>query len=271
MRKTLRSHRFDIALDPQGLAKSAMLAWLSGAPQRIGFAKPRGREGSDWLHNRLCQPRHSHLVDCQLELLNHLDIEPQPAEFRLPRDTEAEQRVETFLQAVSLSAGDFAVINPGAGWDSKLWPAERFGRIAEMLGRRLGVRSVAVWAGARERAWAQEIVDLSGGAAEMAPPTSLPELTSLVRRGGFFVGSDTGPLHIAAAAGVPCVGLYGVTRPEDCGPYGSQHITVQEYYQTGSAKQRRRADNLAMRAIETETVFQACERLWQNVSRAQAA
>src|SRR5206468_1478129 len=102
-----------------------------------------------------------------------------------------------------------------------------------------GMPSVVAWAGAKERAWADEIIVKAAGHAHMAPPTSLPELASLARRAVMFVGSDTGPLHLAAAVGTPCVGLYGPMPAERNGPYGPQHIALQETRLTGSKRDRR--------------------------------
>jgi ADP-heptose:LPS heptosyltransferase len=76
-----------------------------------------------------------------------------------------------------------------------------------------------------------------------------------------YLGSDTGPMHLAAAVGTSCIGLFGTTRPEESGPYGQQHICLQARYQSGSARQRRRADNDAMREITAESVCDACDSL----------
>ena len=92
----------------------------------------------------------------------------------------------------------------------------------------------------------------------MAPSTTLPQLGALVAAAQLFVGADTGPLHLAAAMGTPCVGLYGPTRPEECGPYGDGHQTVQAYHQDGGSRERRGRDNHAMQAITVEMVCQAC-------------
>jgi ADP-heptose:LPS heptosyltransferase len=76
-----------------------------------------------------------------------------------------------------------------------------------------------------------------------------------------FVGSDTGPLHLAAAVDLPCVSLYGPSRPENCGPFGERHVVLQKYYQDGSCRERRRADNHALRAIQVSDVTAACDEL----------
>jgi ADP-heptose:LPS heptosyltransferase len=258
LRSKLRSLHFDVTLDPQSLTKSALAAWLSGAPRRIGFARPWGRELAPLLNNQTVAPAATHVVDCYLELTRPLGAEPAPARFEVPIRPETRRFAAGFLSELQL-AGSYAVVNPGAGWDSKLWPAERYGEVARFLGEKRLLPSLVVWSGDRERQWAQTIVQQSGGHAVPAPTTTLPQLAALTAGAKLFVGSDTGPLHLAAALGVRCVGLYGPTRPEVCGPYGAGHRTVQAFYQDGNSRQRRGSDNRAMQAITVEMVCAACD------------
>jgi ADP-heptose:LPS heptosyltransferase len=259
LRRELRARRFDVAIDPQSLTKSSMLGWLSGAPQRIGFAAPQGRELSVWLNNQRIGPQQEHVVRRYLELLRPIvgsaDLTPI---FELP--VRQHPRIERFLEQAQLTTG-FAVINPGAGWDSKLWLPERFGQVARHLGQRHDLPSAVVWAGDRERSWAERIVALGGGHACLAPETNLPELARLMQRARLCVAADTGPLHLAAAVGTTCVGMYGSTLPSVCGPFGSQHACVQAFYQGGSARERRNAQNDAMQAIEVPMVTRACDQV----------
>ena len=258
LRQRLRTQKFDLALDPQGLTKSALVGWLSGAPRRIGFARPVGREISPWLQTELVPSRQPHVVDRYLELLAPLGIKAARAEFRFPMDAAARFQLAPFLDQPQLKHG-FAVVNPGAGWDSKLWPAQRYAEVAQYLANRHRLPTVVVWAGHRERAWGEEIVSGANGHALLAPKTALLELGELLRSARLFVGSDTGPLHMAAAVGVSCVGIYGPTRPEECGPYGPGHKAVQAFYQSGSSRERRSAGNNAMRAVSVSDICAACD------------
>jgi lipopolysaccharide heptosyltransferase I len=259
LRSKLRAMQFDVTLDPQSLSKSAIAAWLSGAPRRIGFARPLGRELAPLLNNQTIAAQATHVVDCQRELLKPLGVEPGAARFGIPIRTDARRFAADFLEKSRLHAG-YVLLNPGAGWDSKLWPAERYGAVARCLAEKLKLPSVVVWSGDRERAWAETIVEQSGGHSTLAPSTTLPQLAALAAGARLFVGSDTGPLHLAAALGTPCVGLYGPTRPEVCGPYGPGHQAVQAFYQEGAGRERRGADNRAMQAITVEMVCDACAR-----------
>ncbi|MFM7115399.1 MAG: glycosyltransferase family 9 protein [Planctomycetota bacterium] len=270
LRGELRAFAPDVSFDPQGLLKSAALARLSSAPVRIGFSGRFGREGSTWLNNRLVEPRTTHLVDRTLELLRGIDLAPGEVEFQLPACRESLARVQQWLQEQKLER--FLLLNPGAGWPSKQWPAERFGLVARDALVAQGIPSVVVWAGEAERQMAEQAVAASGNAARLAPATSLPELAALASLSTLFVGGDTGPMHIAAAMGCRCVGLYGPTRPEDSGAYGLQHVAIQKRYQSGTSRERRRAPNTAMSEIQVRDVLAGIEiGLSRVLSRSQPA
>ena len=260
LRKELRSVGAQISIDLQGLAKSALAARLSGAPVRIGAASPDGREFSPWLNNRLVKLTASNVVDRYLELLGPLGISHPAARFDIPRHAEDELTIGRFVRDRGLGGG-FALLNPGAGWASKRWPVERYAAVARHLGRHRRLPSVVVWAGAEERAWADRIITTSGGFAHMAPATTLGELAELARRARLFAGSDTGPLHLAAAVGTPCVGLYGPVSADRNGPYGAGHIAIQRMLVEGSSRDRREASDESMRAIDVNDVCAACDRL----------
>jgi heptosyltransferase-1 len=270
LRRELRELKFDIAIDPQSLSKSSVIGWLSGAKRRISFRAPVGRELAPWLATELVTSRQPHVVDRYMELLQPLGIAAGDVRFEVPQSTSAEQAMWPFLRLPQLSNG-FAVINPGAGWPTKLWPAERFGQIALRLGQQANVPTVVVWAGEQERKLAEQIVAAAPKHATLGPATSLLELAVLMRKARLFVGSDTGPLHLAAAVGVPCVGVYGPTRPEECGPYGKGHRVCQSYHQVASGRIKKFGPNDAMQAVTVETVWQACEQVLAGVARVSAA
>lgn len=258
--RELRAMRCDMVIDPQSLTKSALLGWMSGAPRRIGLARPSGRELALWLNNERVRASARHVVDRSLELLVPLGIVGPKVRFDIPEDEAATRAVDALLAASRLADG-LAVLNPGAGWRSRLWPAERFGQVAQFLGREHDLPSIVTWAGDEEHGWAKCIVEHSAGHAIAAPQTNLRELAALLARARLFVGSDTGPMHLAVAVGTDCVVLHGTTRPEESGPYGPRHIAVQRYYQSGTSRQRRRADNLAMQAVDADSVCEACRQI----------
>jgi ADP-heptose:LPS heptosyltransferase len=166
-----------------------------------------------------------------------------------------------FLSERGLLPGGFAIVNPGASWPSKQWPADRYAAVSRYLGDRFGLPTVAVWAGTAERELAQSIVADGGDWGRLAPPTSIHELAELTRRAALFVGSDTGPLHLAVAAGTPAVSLHGTTLASWSGAYGPQNLRLQAFFEEGSSRQRREADNRAMQAISAETVCLASTKI----------
>jgi lipopolysaccharide heptosyltransferase I len=270
LRGMVRRERFDVTLDPQGLTKSGLVAWLSGAPRRIGFARPVARELNPWLQTELVISRAEHRVERYLELLQPLALHRPSVRFGLTLTIAAEAAAEQFAIRSELHGG-FVALNPGAGWDSKRWPVERYAEVARHLASR-GVPSVVTWGGAQEQAWAETIVANSRGAALLAPPTTLVELAALLRRAKVFVGSDTGPLHLAAALGTPCVALFGASSAAACGPFGSGHITLQAAFDKSPGRKRAGADNWAMRQLGIRDVCQACDRaLAQPIQTPQAA
>jgi heptosyltransferase-1 len=230
LRDRLVAARIDVTLDLQGLWKSALLARLTGAPVRLGFTASWCREPlSAWLHTRRVAPaaEAAHVVEQYLALLEPLGIRSRVLDFPLPRDPEAEAVVEEFLAAGGLKPRDrLVVLNPGAGRPDKRWPTERFAELARRLGEDAGARCLVVW-GPGEEAAARRVVAGGGAGAVLGPPTDLAGLMAVLRRASVVVAADTGPLHLAAALGRPCVGLYGPTRAARNGPYGAGHRTVE--------------------------------------------
>jgi heptosyltransferase I len=260
LRRRLRSQRFDVVLEAQGLLKAAILAWLSGAKRRIGFGRPWGRELTPWLNTEIVETGDVHVVERNLRLLRPLGIDSPRVRFDLPEHEADRRTVQSMLQAMKI-AGKFAMINPGAGWPSKLWPVGRYAAVAGYLGKQWNLPSAVVWAGDAERRLAEEIVAAAPEYARLAPSTMLTQLAALTRRACLFIGSDTGPLHLAAATGTPCVGLYGPWPAARHGPFGPQHVAIQKMFFEGSTHHRRHAPKIYMEAIQVEDVCGACEEI----------
>jgi len=259
LRSELKAFRPEIAIDVQGLSKSCMAAWLSGAKRRIGFGCEKGRELSPWLNTELVRSTATHIIDANLELLRPLGIENPTVRFGLPETEDDRTECDRILGDLQLD-DRFALINVGAGWPSKLWRADRYAQVARHLGGR-GLRSVVVWAGAEEETFAKKVVSLADSHAVLAPGTSLRHLASLCRRTALFIGSDTGPLHLAVAVGAPCIGLFGPMPAERNGPYGPQNIALQKASLEGIPRKRRNAPRSLMDAITAEHVEEACDEI----------
>lgn len=260
LRGRLQAMKFDVAVEAQGLTKAAIVAWLSGARRRIGFGGRWGREFSPWINTETVDTADGHVVDRNIQLLRPLGIEQPEVRFNVPEHQPDKLAAEAMIRKAGVQNG-FAIINVGAGWPSKLWPADRYAAVASHLGRSFKLPTMVIWAGSEERAMAEQIVAGSGGYAQLSPPTTLTELASLARRAKLFIGSDTGPLHIAAAVGAPCVGLYGPWPAKRHGPYGPKNIALQKMFFEGATRQRRHAPPKYMEAIGVELVCDACEQI----------
>jgi lipopolysaccharide heptosyltransferase I len=221
--RELRHTRYDAVFDLQGLIKSAVLARFAGGVQTIGLSWPHLREKAAVLfYTRTVNPGDArHVIAKNLSLLHVVGAGTAPFEVEL---TVPETSVARDIEARFRDVG-FALLNPGAAWPNKRWPAERFGAIAAMLRARFGLPSMVLW-GPGEHAVATAVVEASGGAAVLSPPTTIADLFALTKRARLVVSGDTGPLHIASAVGTPVVALFGPTYPERNGPWSRADVTV---------------------------------------------
>jgi heptosyltransferase-1 len=267
LRRQLRWFDADVAIDLQGLLKSGVAAWLSGAAWRIGFARPVSREQAWRAYTHRVKPGGTHVVDRNCELLAPLGIRVAAPEFAMPHWPVSRLRMQQYLASLRLAQPP-VLLNPGAGWASKRWPVERFAATARALHRRRNETTVVVWAGDAERDMAERIAAESFGAAVVAAPTTLQDFGELCRLARLVISGDTGPLHLAAAVGTPCVGLFGPVPAERNGPYGMQHACVEPPPALRPAWDDRKTDMLSMAGIEVDRVVAAAEAL---LSRSQAA
>lgn len=270
LRRRLRANQYDIAIDAQGLTKSALVCGLSGAPRRIGFGDEWGREMSRWCYNERIHSTAPHAVDRMLELLSPLGIVSPTVRFSIPESLADREWADRVIREAGLVDG-FAVVHAGAGWPSKMWMPDRFAAVTRYLESRWNLPTVVVWGSSAEREMADQIVAGSQGAARPAPPRTLRELAAFSRRARLFVSSDSGPLHLAAAVGTPCVGLYGPWPPKRHGPYGPAHIAIQKMTLEGTTRQRRRASSECMEAIDVPSVCHACDQVLGSSHRDAAA
>jgi len=216
----LRAQRYDVAVDFQGAVRSALLARWSGAPVVFGVAQPRENVAS-MFYTRLVIARGSHVVEQNLSLAEAVAKHPlETPKIEFPLDQAVEKQCGDRLQQGIV---DFALLNPGAGWGAKKWPAERYGEVARKLAEE-GVKSVVNF-GPGEEPLAQAVESASGGTAK-GIACSLTELIALTRRARLFIGGDTGPMHLAAALGIPVVAIFGPTNPVRNGPFGTRSIVL---------------------------------------------
>ncbi|MCY3023727.1 MAG: glycosyltransferase family 9 protein [Planctomycetota bacterium] len=267
-RKELAAAKYEVAVDLQGLTKSGMVAWWSGAARRIGFKGDDSRELNLIFNNeRVAPPADAfHVVEKNLALVKPLGVKiPDKPEWVMPSYDEETQALKPFLEQCGLlekdgSARRYAIVNPGATWYTKRWPPECFGQVAKGLIEQHDLPVVVPWCGPDERHAAETIVGLAGARAFLAPETNLRALAALTARAVLFVGNDTGPLHLAVALGVQSVAIFGATDPLRNGPYGAAHrmqtggVDCHPCWKTTCARQ----DRACLTWVKPEAVLASC-------------
>jgi ADP-heptose:LPS heptosyltransferase len=228
LRRELRHEPYDLVIDLQRLLKSSILARLSGAQRVLGYDRSRSKEGAWLLYKERIPagPARAHMVDQYAEFARYLGCSG-PAVHPLPAPgTAAIQRANEWLGPL----GDVppVVVHIGASKPENRWAPERY---AELVGELLdsGSRGVVLTGGPGDRADAGPTRERWGGHArfvDVLGETDLPELMAVFSRCRVFIGCDTGPMHLAAALGLPVVALFGPADPLRTGPYGPRHRVV---------------------------------------------
>jgi lipopolysaccharide heptosyltransferase I len=255
----LRTRQYDCALDLQGAIKSAIACRLSGAAQVIGFARPWLRESAaSVFYSRRISSDALHIVEAGLALAAALGAKRPVIQFPLPTGDDLAVPSELRERA-------FAVINPGAGWLAKRWPAAAYAEVCDELQERHAL-PVVINCGPGEAALADAV---HKGCQQAQPRTysgSLNGLIALLRRSPLMIGPDTGPLHLAAALGVPTVALFGPTDPKRNGPYGNAHRNLRSDDAVTSHSRSGRSDGV-MDRIRPSQVMEAVRELLQERGR----
>jgi lipopolysaccharide heptosyltransferase II len=229
--RQLRRRRFDVAIDFHGGPRSSWLAWVSGAPRRVGY----NITGRSWMYtDRVSRPRDlrpRHSVSNQSDLLAPLGLPPlSPATdpVEMPESADARQQVDALLTAARVPPdAELIVIHVSAGNPFRRWPPEAFARLTAALARGSSRRRIVLTSGPSESGAAAEIAGRAR--ASLDPPTwgrilmteelGLAALRVLVARAVLFVGGDSGPLHIAGTTETPIVAIYGPTLPARSHPW----------------------------------------------------
>lgn len=211
--RNIRQYDFDIAVDFQGLIKSAVISKISGAKKRWGFSRANLREPAArvfYTNTVKVRPK-SHVINQNLELVSSaLNLPKRDSQIDFPIYTTEFHRSEA-AEIVEKIDGEFAILNPAGGWVTKLWPAENYGRLADLIWEERGIPSVVV-TGPKESALATAVKRASRTEKVVLAEPSLKGFYELARLARVYVGGDTGPTHLAIAAGAPVVGIFGPTE-----------------------------------------------------------
>jgi lipopolysaccharide heptosyltransferase I len=238
---TLRAAEYDLVIDLQGQLRSAVFAFTSGAPVRIGFDKPRaavwqstprkipaetrkhawqGAREASWLAytDHIVLPTLDvHPVERYLRVAAMLGLGDGAPDFSFPIPPEATTRIDALLDYYSIAKPKLVVMAPGTNWETKEWRREAFAEVARHFMQR--GHAVTLIGAERERAACEAVAQLAPGAVNLAGETTLSELAALIRRAAICVTNDSGPMHIAVALDRPVVAVFGPTDPVWAGPY----------------------------------------------------
>jgi ADP-heptose:LPS heptosyltransferase len=254
----LRELHFDAAIDFQGLIKSGLIAWLSRSQQRLGFAENWLREpAAGAFYTERVSPRdRRHVIEMNLALVERLGVptlQPRQWRFPLPRDASQEQVIRERLAALGVE--DFIIINPGGGWVSKRWSPGNYADLLQLIERHDREVRILLTGSPSEEPLIEEILERAGSKQAMYFASTLTQFIALAHRAKLFVGGDTGPLHLAAAAGTPIVAIYGPTDRARNGPFSASDITLSN---DGVIDHTRRAHKPTfLPGIEVESVLGA--------------
>ncbi len=259
--KKIRGMDYDIVLDFQGLFKSGIWVFLSNGKRRIGF--DRSRELSYlFLNERL--PAYNpdkHAVDRYLDIVEYLGIKRDKIVFPFSTSEGEKKKVSGFLKAHGIWEGiPFIVVSPAARWETKLWDSKKFARLCDEVMERFSC--IAVIVGASSDRINEEIVSLTNNrVVDFTGKTTLKELAYLMSLAQLVITVDSGPMHIAAAAGVPVVALFGPTAPWRTGPYGEGHTVIRKELPCSPcfSKVCRGNNRVCMNEIEVRDVMGAVE------------
>jgi heptosyltransferase-1 len=222
----LRKECFDISIDFQGLIKSALFGWLSRAKLRIGFDKNSLREPLSRLFYHkaeLGKQNGPHVIYKNLSLLNTLGI--NQSEIKFPYFLGKTDKEFASLCIKRLKLKSFAIINPGAGWFCKQWDIAKYAALADILVKKYNLNVLISW-GPGEKKLASQLIAAMKYDGIVLFPTSILQLAALIERASLFIGSDSGPLHLATALRTPVVGILGPTDPERNGSFIPDDIIV---------------------------------------------
>lgn len=217
--RELRACRFDLVIDIQGLFRSAFFSLATGAAVRIGRGDSREFTGLFYTHRAAVDERRMHAIVLNAGMVAPLGVKVEPSTSDLYISPQARSGAARILRELGLAAGtSYAVIAPGTNWQTKTWPASRFGEVAAGLRRRFGLPSVVVGT-AGQAVMAHEIQQHEPTAIDLCGKSSLAELVAVIESAVLLVANESGPIHVADALDMPLVAVVGPTRPEIVGPF----------------------------------------------------
>ncbi|MFW8599976.1 lipopolysaccharide heptosyltransferase I [Desulfobacterota bacterium M19] len=258
--RELRAVKYDLLLDFQGLLKSSILIAFCRSRRKAGFGRGMEHsEGSYLFLNEKIAPvsMDIHAVERELYLLNAIGIKTGQAVCKLPITTQNRREADNILSRAGVDhARPLVILNPMTTWPTKHWPAEGFAALSRLLAEK-GAQIAFTGSPADRDEIAAIIRESQISALNLAGKTNLRQLAAVFAGAAVVISTDTGPMHIAAAAGVPVVVLFGPTAPWRTGPHGGQHTIIRTAAPCSPCFKKECPVGSCMKDIKVEAVYQA--------------
>jgi heptosyltransferase-2 len=222
--KKLKKKGFDIAVILHPANRVHLLTYLAGIPRRVGYERKLGFLLTDKIpHTKQLGLKHE--VEYNFDLLKYIGVEAHNTDLFMPVNDDSDIAVEKIFASSGIKKTDkLLAIHPCASCPSKIWPAERFARVADILAQKHGFKIVVV-AGPKDIARTQDVIkNMRCAVIDLAGKVSVSELASVLKRCALFISNDSGPVHMAVALGVPVISIFGRSQvglsPRRWGPTG---------------------------------------------------
>jgi lipopolysaccharide heptosyltransferase I len=266
--RQIRARRFDLVLDLQGLLRSGIMCWWSGAPRTLGFAN--AREGARWCYREVVAVPADvvHAVDRNWLFVAHLGGGHLAKQFLLPTNPAAESWAAATL---ARHARPWWAVNLGTRWETKRWPVRHFVQLLERAMAKYAGTAILVGGPDESRLGQEFIAQARGPAVNLIGQTTLPQLTAVLRLADVMVSNDSGPLHLADALGKPVVAPYTCTSPARTGPYHGRGGAVPTGVACAASYLKRCDKMICMTELIPDRLFPAVEAALQSCSARHSA
>ncbi len=249
----LKGRPYDLVIDFHGLFKSAMIVFLSSGKRKLGYDSMQELSGL-FLNEKIPEDMGKHAVDRYLDFPRYLGAHVNEPEFLIPIGEEHRTRVERLLLINGISKQDrFVTVSPVALWDTKLWEDKKFALLCNRITEELNVRVVFTGSDRGKLEHVQSMMSVSS--INLGGKTTLRDLAYVYRLASLMITTDSGPMHIAAAAGTPVVAIFGPTDPMRTGPYGKGHKVIRKEFSCSPCFLKKCDTKKCMRDIIVEEVF----------------
>ena len=224
--QVLRKKKFDLVIVLHPTTRMHLLTFFAGIPKRLGYDRNFGFLLTDKIKHTK-QYGQKHESEYALDLVRYLGIEPQDKTLFMPIKKDSEKWVEDLFNQTGIKDNDkLLVIHPAASCPSRIWPGERYAQVADKLVGQYGFKVIIVSSPGDIQKAEVVIKNMRSKALNLAGKTSISQLASLLKRSQLFISTDSGPMHVAAAMGVPVITIFGRSQaglsPQRWGPVGTK-------------------------------------------------